>query len=306
LSYINSDKAIEEKIADYQRRAAVGDFKELRKNYMDLWYERRKSGTLWGKNVHPILGYTPHELSQTPSGTLPAALKYSRFGVLSQVISIIIVTYNSGHCLMDMLRSLVQFKTGYETEVILVDNLSKDCAYLKRAEAFLQDNGIKVITFLLHENHMFTMAANYGMKHASGFWRLLVNPDVKFIHDGWFQKLVDASNDLKAGIIAPKMIYENGTIHFGGGIKIQDKYFHVARDEKDVGQVDEAKYTEWVTGACFLIRLDVYLALGGLDEQYKHYGSDNKYCELARRSGFNVAYAGKQSTIIHLCGKSCK
>ena len=150
---------------------------------------------------------------------------------------------------------------------------------------------------------MFTKAVNQGLKLATGRYILLLNPDVELPDANWLGQLID---DLEAtprgGVAGCKMLHRDGTIHHAGGVFDGQHGVHIGRDEVDRGQYDTRTTVAWVTGACLLMKREVYIALGPLDERHEHFESDNRYCLAAKQAGFEVVYS--PATIVHDAGRS--
>lgn len=304
FSWVDSDDAIFDKFTDYSRRAARGQFKQLKVNVWEQWIQNRRT-PLIGQHVHPLVAWQIDEKLRRFTGSLPEAAKRSPFYTarLHPQLSIVCVTYNSQNVLQDMVSSLLAYAPAIDYELIFVDNASTATRYLEDEMARLARMDIPVSLIQNQTNTKFTHAANQGMRQARGEYILLLNPDVVFFQP-WFSQLREEMDKHKWGIIAPKMIYPDKRIHFAGGAVSAGRYSHIGRDAVDTGEWDAPSEQPWVTGACFMIHRRVYAALGGLDEKYPHYESDNKYCERARAQGFVVGYSGAASTIIHLCGRS--
>jgi len=58
-----------------------------------------------------------------------------------------------------------------------------------------------------------------------------------------------------------------------------------------------------VSGACFLLRKQVYDAVGGLDERFFMYTEEVDWCYRIKRAGWKVYYC-PHSEVIHLIGGS--
>jgi GT2 family glycosyltransferase len=301
-SYVKPDKEIRAKFDDYQKRHLHGSFRQVNAEYCwKTWLGLRSSLEKDGHYVHPIPGYT--SLNTTVVDVVPNVVKNSIWWLGSdRDVSVVVVSYNSSWMIDGMLESWAAHspKNVGKIEWIFVDNNSKYPEHLRQV---VRDR-LSVNTIIYNnKNLMFTKAANQGMARARHRNILLLNPDIRFQDDTWLGSMLDTMNRYpNVGVCGCRMVDGSGKLHHGGGYIQGDKFVHFGRGEKDTGQYSVEKDVEWVTGALFLIRRECYLALGGLDEQYPHFHSDNKFCILARRNGFRVMF--NPSTIIHFCGKS--
>ncbi|WP_179123142.1 glycosyltransferase family 2 protein [Ferroacidibacillus organovorans] len=95
------------------------------------------------------------------------------------LISVVVVTYQSAHCLPACLRSLEQANGASRMELILVDNASPDetKALLDAYERRTDLPFARVQTLALSENRGYAYANNRGLALAQGDLLLLLNPD---------------------------------------------------------------------------------------------------------------------------------
>lgn len=67
--------------------------------------------------------------------------------------------------------------------------------------------------------------------------------------------------------------------------------------------VDKATRTDWVAGASMMVRRQVFMDAGLLDEGFFTYFDDIDFCLAAARKGWSTWYV-PQSRVVHLVGKS--
>ena len=100
-------------------------------------------------------------------------------------LSIIIVNWNTKEYLLRCLRSVFQLKESESREVIVVDNGSQDGSAEEVKGLFPS------IDLIVNEqNFGFAKATNQGIKHSSGRYVLLLNPDTE-VKEGSIGRLVD-------------------------------------------------------------------------------------------------------------------
>jgi len=303
FSYVRSDDEIRAKLDDYERRYKSGVFRKVTaEQCWKTWLEVRGSEDKTDSYVHPIPDYTNQRSrrSQLECGSV----KTSRWWLgPDRDVSIVVVTHNSNSMLRGMLESfrITAMKDVGLVEWIIVDNASKDTFTLR---AILDDALDGHALILNGKNLMFTKAVNQGLAAAKHRNVLLLNPDLRFKNGKWLSSMLDTINGYpNVGVVGCRMVDDKGILHHAGGYVKGEQFLHVGRGERDVGQYVVEKDVEWVTGAVFMIRRECFMALGGLDETYPHYHSDNKFCLKARKNGFRVIY--NPSTVVHYVGKSC-
>ena len=120
-------------------------------------------------------------------------------------------------------------------------------------------------------------ANNVGVQLASAEYLLLLNSDVLPDSTGWVSHLLNTYKSLNdAGAIAPKLLYEDGSIQHAGiaferfaAIDNMWANEHPGKGMPDIEPVsDKPTEVPAVTGACLMISKALYEKVGGLDEQY--------------------------------------
>lgn len=191
------------------------------------------------------------------------------------------------------------------TEIIVVDNNSSDesCTMIRNKfpEVKLIEN---------KKNIGFSKANNLGVAVAEGEFVLIINPDTVLAEDT-FDKVLDFAEKQKdLGAIGIKFIDGTGnflpeckrnipTIRIANQ-KIRgnsQKYYANHIDENEIAKV------EILTGAFMLIKREVYLKVGGFDEDYFMFGEDIDLSYKLLNNGFQNFYFGK-TTMIHYKGES--
>ena len=125
-----------------------------------------------------------------------------------------------------------------------------------------------------HRNAGFAVATNLGAAQAGGEYLLLLNSDVLPRTPGWLPALVAAHRAHDAGAVAPKLLYEDGGVqHAGmrfyrlpvwGGLWVNDHPLKGLPNAPATATIP----CDALTGACLLLRTDIFRALGGLSEDY--------------------------------------
>jgi glycosyltransferase involved in cell wall biosynthesis/GT2 family glycosyltransferase len=209
----------------------------------------------------------------------------------SQVsIDVVIVSHQSE---MDLEHAVGELPSI--ARVVVVDNASTDGS-VERAKA----TASTVVTN--NTNAGFAAGANQGAALGTGKLILFLNPDAA-ITVGDLQVLVGAlteSPDL--GIVAPRIRYEDGSEQrvawpFPSARRAWAEAFGLHR----LGR--RAKGSEFVIGTCFLVRRDVFEALGGFDTRYWLYGEEADFCRRALDAGWRIAVVD-HAHAIHVGGAS--
>ena len=211
-------------------------------------------------------------------------------------VSVVIVSYRNRPVLGRCLAALAG-DTGRTAsrEVIVVDQASDDgsVAWLKA-----EHPDVRVVE--LSENVGFGAGNNRGVAVAEGRWLLLLNSDAFVLH-GAIDELVrfgDARPE--AGIVGPRLLWPDGRLQrscrrFPTVFRLATEYLYLRKLASrsrilngfyyaDFAH-DEAWRVDWVTGACLLVRRDLYERLGGFDEAFFLYSEEVDLLYRARRIG---------------------
>ena len=193
----------------------------------------------------------------------------------------IIVTYNGRH--KDWIGNCITSlqKSSLPTEIIVVDNNSKDdtVQFIKKkfSNVFLIEN---------KENTGFGKANNQGISHAlkhNAEYVFLLNQDA-YVMEDTLEKLINvARQNPEYGIISP--------IHLDGeGNNVERDFLSFASSQATTGLVNDALRsriedkiysTYFVNAAAWLITKKCLKIVGGFSPTFYHYGEDNNYCHRA-------------------------
>ncbi|MBC7557509.1 MAG: glycosyltransferase family 2 protein [Chryseobacterium sp.] len=225
-------------------------------------------------------------------------------------LSIIIVHYNVERLLRNCLRSLEKFLQNITYETIVIDNDSPDASWKKLISEFPD------VKFIISEtNGGFAKANNTAIKSAEGEFLLLLNPDTEF--EGYYiNELLDFADSVekfgclgvrmhdKDGVFLPEskrtvpnMINSFEKLLWNFKSNNRKSYYRNDISEEEIAE------TEVITGAFFLIKKEVYLKVGGLDESYFMYGEDIDLCYTLLQNSYKNYYYGKYA-ILHYKGES--
>lgn len=227
-------------------------------------------------------------------------------------LSIIIVSYNSREQIADCLGALSVGCDGLAFEVIVVDNASSDGSAELVAERFPE---VRLIA--RKDNPGFSTACNQALRLARGRYELLLNPDT-IVPPGALTGLVEVGDrNPEAGLIGPAIYrlgkgklqssfrplpsWEAAFRHYTIAKPLLKALWLSRRRWRPV--IDTPTTAGGLTGACLLIRREVFEKIGGLDERYFLFYEDLDYCRRAIRAGWGILYTHKVS-VFHHSGKS--
>jgi len=177
-------------------------------------------------------------------------------------ITVVIVTYNSAHCISTLSRSLSNLKN-----IIFVDNASED-----QTIASINTFSPKAKIISLEKNIGFGAANNKALALVKTPYALLLNPDCE-PKEYFFQNLITSTNKFEdAAIIAPNLINRDGSTEIN--YRWPTTYWKSKGDKADgpccVG---------FVCGAVMLINLSEMQEIGFFDEEFFLYYEDDDLCQ---------------------------
>lgn len=223
-----------------------------------------------------------------------------------KLVSIVILNWNGREHLEHFLPALVKHTTHPGAEIIVADNGSKDdsLAFLKR-----EYSRIRIIE--LDKNYGFSGGYNRALEQLDSKYMLLLNSDIE-VTEGWLEPMLELmEKDESVGACTPKLLDFKRRTHFeyagaaGGYI---DKYGYpfcrgriFDQMEEDKGQYNQPTDLFWGSGACLMVRADLYRESGGLDEQFFAHMEEIDLCWRLQSMGYRICFV-PSSTIFHVGG----
>lgn len=219
------------------------------------------------------------------------------WGMLEEPSVTIIVPFKdqietTRHCL-DCLRAST---TWSNWRVVLVDNGS----VTPEAERFCADavRDPRVFVRRIDEPFNYSRLNNIAAREHPAEYYVFLNNDVFLTQSDWLRVLVDeALADPEVGIVGAKLLYPNGTVQHAGVVLgvggIADHVFKglPADHPGYLGRALCAQEYSAVTAACLLCRADVFMDVGGFDEQELIIAfNDVDLCLKVRKQGRKVIW----------------
>lgn len=210
------------------------------------------------------------------------------------IASVIIVNYNGRHHLEKCIPSL-RGEGGSDPEIILVDNASTDgsAAYVERAFP-------EVRVVRSEANLGFGQGSDVGARQARGRYLAFLNPDT-VVEPGWLEALIVALEaDPQAGLATSNILLVSdpgrintcgNEVHFTGLTLCRG----MGMERSALADLEEVSA---VSGAAFVIRRDLFEALGGFDETFFLYMEDTDLSWRARLAGYRCLCV-PQSVVYH-------
>jgi GT2 family glycosyltransferase len=213
-------------------------------------------------------------------------------------VSIVIPVYNKLELTRVCVDSIHDVAVDHTFEIIVVDNGSSDgtAAWLGEQESLGRVRRVDN-----PENLGFSQGCNRGAAAARGRYILFLNNDMEVL-PGWLEPMVTClDQDPQAGIVGACLIFADETIQHGGVAMIDTNASgrwtiggtHLSyKAQLDFPAARKNQIMQVVTGACLLIRPEVFAEIGGFDQTYWNGNEDVDLCLKAGELGWRVVYMG--------------
>jgi GT2 family glycosyltransferase len=217
-------------------------------------------------------------------------------------VSIVIPNRNAAAVLKQSVHGLCQDTRYPRRELVIVDNGSTDPEVLELYRSLERDGVGRIVPFDRPFN--FSAACNSGAAAARGDLLLFLNNDIEVIEPGWLDELLRWALRPEVGIVGAKLLYPDRTIQHAGvvfGLGLVGHIFaRAAEGESGVfGSTESYRNYLAVTGACQMMRKNVFRQLGGYDERFRLSFSDVVLCMEARKAGYRVVYTPHARLVHH-------
>jgi N-acetylglucosaminyl-diphospho-decaprenol L-rhamnosyltransferase len=227
-------------------------------------------------------------------------------------LAIVIVNYNTRGYLERCLASLETHRGEITTDVLVIDNASRDGSHLRAVAAhpsarLIENPG----------NIYLSPAWNQGIRETKAPYVLLLNPDAEWLHGTLADYVAVARANPKAGIIGPAIRNPDGSMYPSGrplpdvidavGHAFLSPFVPANRFTRRYHMEGWDRTTErvvdWVSGACMLIPRAALDEVGLFDEGFPLYAEELDMATRLRSAGWSVLFTPKVE-VIHAIGVS--
>jgi len=219
--------------------------------------------------------------------------------------AIVILNWNGRALLERFIPSILSY-SGSCGELIIADNASTDDSVEWLKKTYPQ---LRVI--VNPKNEGFAGGYNLALQQVEATYFMLLNSDVE-VTPGWLSALENhLDNNPDTAICQPKILWEKDRDSFeysgaaGGFIDFMGYPFCRGRIfgelEKDNGQYNTVCDIFWASGACMLVRSDVFNKAGGFDSTFFAHMEEIDLCWRIRNLGYNITCV-PESVVYHIGG----
>ena len=245
----------------------------------DGGFSRRNAGRFPVGHIPEVLFHASRKLTPWDSNLIRGSLtgRFSDESASQRLVSIIIPSKDNPKVLLDCIKSIEENTKSSPYEIIVVDNGSSEenRAWVERTLKVHGEKDIGGYEYVYEPMPFnFSKMCNLGARHANGELLLFLNDDITIAKPNWLSYLSEKAKLPYVGAVGTKLLYPNSDIiqhagvvnvHAGPIHKLQycsNKEVHYFGFNKGVRNVIA------VTGACLMVRAEVFEQAGGFDEEH--------------------------------------
>ncbi len=207
-------------------------------------------------------------------------------------ISILIPNKDHVGDLRRCIDSIKERSTYENYEIIVIENNSAEKETFDYYQTLSEQENITVVTYTGAFN--YAKINNFGAGFAKGAYLLLLNNDTQVISMNWLEAMLMYAQRPDVGAVGAKLYYGDRTIQHAGivvglGAHRTAGHTHYKINYDNLGYMGKLCYAQnvsAVTGACLMVKKDIYEALGGLDEAFRVALNDVDFCLRVREKGY--------------------
>ena len=228
-------------------------------------------------------------------------------------LSIIIVNWKSCDFLRQCIESVYANDQGLNFEVIVVDNASHDGAKQMLAEKFPE-----VLYVQSDKNLGFALANNLGFEHSAGRNLLFLNPDTQVMGNALARLDSVLNSTPDAGIVGARLLNADSSLQTSC-VQAFPSVWNQLLDAETLRQrfpgasiwgtqafselLPGFSPVEAISGACLMIKRDLFKTVGGFSSDYFMYSEDIDLCFKAMKAGLKNYYIN-DAVVMHYGGQS--
>lgn len=210
------------------------------------------------------------------------------------LVSVIIPTRDQTGMLERCLASLA--RASYDRlEILPVENNSREPQTFQYYGGLQGRPGVRLLTW----DHPFNYAAlnNWAAGQARGEVLLFLNNDVEAINADWLERMLEHALRPEIGAAGAKLFFPDDTVqHAGVVLNLRGTAGHILVHAPRASRGYECRLISLqnysaVTGACLMMRKEVFDEVGGFDEGLAVAYNDIDLCLMIRRKGYRIVLA---------------
>ncbi|HQP91887.1 MAG TPA: glycosyltransferase family 2 protein [Candidatus Omnitrophota bacterium] len=203
------------------------------------------------------------------------------------MISIIILNWNGREFLERCIPSVKNAVNSYggPCEIIVVDNASSDDSI-----EYIKNNFPGIRIEALDRNYGFAKGMNEGVRRSRGEIIIGLNNDTE-VEEGFVRYILrdfDAGKQVFA-VAAKMLLFDRKTLNFGRAVGT----FRFGVFRRYFEEPEKPCNCLYACGGAFAARKNIFLELGGFDEDMINFWEDTDLCYRAWKKGYKTIYEPK-------------
>ncbi len=220
-------------------------------------------------------------------------------------VSIVILNWNGIAFLRRFIPVVLAYSPPDQAKIIVADNGSTD-----ESLEWLKNHHPGIERILLGKNHGYAGGYNLALEEVTTPFAVLLNSDVE-VTEGWLDSLLEIMAKNEAGAAMPRIRSwsDRGRFEYAGAAGgwidrfgypfCRGRIFNVI--EEDTGQYNGPEQVFWASGACMMVKMEVFRQAGGFDASFFAHMEEIDLCWRIHALGHSVWYV-PGSTVYHVGG----
>ena len=214
-----------------------------------------------------------------------------RFGIPEDTfLSILIPNRDEAGTLEKCVRSILAKTAWKKYEIIIMENGSQAPETFRVYDALRKDSHVRIEKWGKPFN--YSAINNEASRLAKGNVLLFLNNDTEVEKPEWLESMLEQAMHPETGAVGAKLRYRDGTLqHCGIVLGFNGIAEHIGRGLPRIhmgymGRLKVVQNLSAITGACLMVRKNVFTEVGGFDESFPLAFNDVDLCLRIRQKGY--------------------
>ncbi|WP_347904736.1 TIGR00180 family glycosyltransferase [Pseudomonas purpurea] len=189
-------------------------------------------------------------------------------------VSIVIASHDNLPELQRCVVSVLQRTRYQNNEILIADNHSQSAELLAWLESLEQGGRNRVRVIRAEQRLSASALLNLASSQAQGEYLVFLAADAEVVNANWVEALLNQAQRPEVGVVGAKLLAHDGSVNGAGlilGLNGEVGSPFVGEKKDAAGYMQRLKVEQnysAVSGACLMIRKEVFYALEGLDEEH--------------------------------------
>ena len=232
-------------------------------------------------------------------GRAPGAWRCRRRDRAVGRVSIILPTCAAHGYIKTCIETLRTLTAYANYEIVVIDNIPDS---LRGWKDYVADHADRVVAMPGAFN--WSRFNNHAAAGCQSEFLLFLNDDIEIVDPGWLDALLEHAQRPEVGAVGPQLLFPDRKVQHAGmflatlGIARHAFRFASEHEPGYFGLALTQRNVMAVTGACMLVRREVFETLGGFDESHEVVANDLDFCLRLHAAGLRTVYT-PHATLIH-------